>query len=179
MSSDVIKNPNRKKEITVKKSKHIPEWMRLGKEPIVYETNPTDAMFLGNKKGVTMKPVPKNKVEIITKDIPPQQGKVSVGQNNNWFDPEEKKAAEEILFDEVPDLPESEEDSSQQILEPGQYGVLVKDTFVLKTFILAEAEDIIEKILFDQLPQFSKVSIDDILLIRRLSLKVGVLAISE
>ncbi len=192
--SDVIKNPNRKTEqsITVKSSKYVPEWQRLGREPIIYESNPSDVMFLGNnnkKKG--------QKVPSSTKPKsvqPPQQTKVSVGQNANWFDAEEKQ--EPILYEEVSDPPEqssfevSEDEENvaaeaqmeekSEKLSPGEYGILVKDVLIAKTSSLSKAEEIIDKILFGQAEQFSDINFDDdIMLIRRIPLKIGVLAIDR
>lgn len=212
MSDDVIKNPNRKLgQPVVRSSKYIPEWQRLGKEPMIYETNPNDVMVLGGKKKTPMKtsnlkpstqapgqehaPVLPPKTKRPETEIqPPQQAKVSIGQNGNWFDVEEDKQPP-IAYDEIPDPPksdfevsdeesdeESEEDDksdSTEMLKPGEYGILVKNTFVAKTSSLSEAEVILEKILFDELPAFSKVTMDDIMLIHRLTLKVGVLALSE
>lgn len=213
MANDIIKNKNRViGKIPVQKSKYVPEWQRLGKEPVIYEANPSDAMFLNNKKrapvktqspGTTFAPKTKQQIQMAPGqehapvqppktrkpqviEGPPQQTKVSSGQNTNWFGSHEDNPNEDISYDEIqtpPDFEVSEEDESvesdEQILKPGEYGVLVKDTFVLKTHSLSDAEAMVEKILFDELPAFSKVTIDDIILIRRLSLKVGVLAVSE
>lgn len=195
MSSDeIIKNPRRKNKPVVR-TKHVPEWIRLGKEPIVYEANPSDVMFLNNKKRSPMKssavseqtPVqpPKVKRASAVESSVPQHTKISVGQSRNWFE-EDPSTSEEILYEEIADPPESEEAEesveesvTEQVLDSGEYGVLVKGFVVMKTFVLKEAEAMIEKILFDQVPEFSKVSIDDISLIMRLPLKVGVLAVLE
>jgi len=203
MSDDIIKNPHRKNK-PVARSKYVPEWARLGKEPIVYEGNPSDAMFLNSKKRSPMKSSnvvtsntdlnqeqtvvhqpPKVKRAPVVENSIPHQTKISVGQNKNWFDSEEDPdASSDIMYDEIPDPPSpvlSDDSgvSDEQSLQPGEYGVLIKGVVVVKTFVLKEAEAIIEKILFDQLPQFSKVSIDDIALHMRLPLKVGVLAVLE
>ncbi len=197
MSDKIIKNPYRKDKSSLTHSKYVPEWIRLGKEPIIYEGNSSDAMFLNTKKRSPMKPsnVASNQEQAVTqspkiKKAPvvenhiPHQTKISVGQNENWFDPRsDPDASADIMYDEIPDPPSSLLDDSgisdEQSLQPGEYGILIKGVIVVKTFILKEAEAMIEKILFDQLPQFSKVSIDDIALHMRLPLKVGVLAVLE
>lgn len=212
----MIKNPNRKPEqsTTIKSSKYVPEWQRLGKEPMVYEANPSDAMFLGNNKKRSQKvpthqPVqsvqqapgqehtfvqpPKTKLPV-TENQPPQQAKVSVGQNSNWFDVEEEKQ-NPISYDEISDPPgqavfevsEEETETTHTVekaeesenLASGEYGILVKDALVAKTSSLSKAEEIIEKILFEQIEQFSNVTFDDVMLVHRLPLKIGVLAIDR
>lgn len=215
MPDDVIKNPNRKTgQPAVKPSKYVPEWQRLGKEPVIYEANPSDAMFLNNNKKrapvKTQSPNtnPTSKVQAPGQEhapvsppktkkpepeaTPPQQTKVSVGQNVNWFDVE-KENQSDILYDEIPDPPDSafevsdesdepdapDQGSEDEALNPGDYGVFVKGELVYKTASLREAESFVEKVLFDEVPDFSKVTIDDIMLIRRLALKIGVLAVSE
>lgn len=221
MPDDVIKNPNRKPEqsTTVRSSKYVPEWQRLGKEPMIYEANPSDAMFLGNNNKKRSQKVPppaqpskpaqvqqapgqehafvqppKTK-RPVAEVQPPQQAKVSVGQNGNWFDAEEERQ-EPIPYEDVPDPPGqpafevSEEDEPEEAapvekaedsekLAPGEYGILVKDVLIAKTPSLSKAEGIIDKILFEQIEQFSDVTFDDVMLIRRLPLKVGVLAVDR
>lgn len=219
MPDDVIKNPNRKPEnsTVVRHSKYVPEWQRLGKEPMIYEANPSDAMFLGNnnKKRSPKVPPPAQPTKPqqapgqehafvqppktkrpAAETQPPQQTKVSVGQNGNWFDVEEEKQ-EPIAYEEIPDPPgqpafevseEETEDAPQEKVEesedsekllPGEYGVLIKDVLIAKTSSLSKAEGVIDKILFEQLEQFADVTFDDIMLIRRLPLKMGVLAVDR
>lgn len=144
-------------------------------------------------KGVSEKTAPstinqKNKVENL-----PQKTNVAIGQNKNWFEgtseEEEKLGSEKIDYDSIA-MPhessvEDEEDviSNEEhesgVIQPGEYGVVVQGAVIFQSFVLSEAEAMIERILFDQLPEFSKIGVNDIVLIKRLPLKVGVLAVLE
>lgn len=191
-----FKNPNRKVDQSmIKSSKYLPEWQRLGKEAIVYETNPSDLILLNGKKKESVKTLKPsvlsngliNPLKVKPQpDSLPQQTKVSVGLHNNWLDSTEEKQSP-ISYDDVPDPPKPdsemldeviEEPESIEILKSGEYGIFVKNVFVVKTTLLSESEEIIEKILFDEIPAFSKVSMGDIMLIHRLPLKIGVLAVT-
>ena len=221
MPDEVIKNPNRKTEqIAVKPSKYVPEWQRLGKEPVVFEPNPSDAMFLGNKKKTPKAPVvnssaapkmpqqapgqehapvspPRTRKQEV--ESPPQQTKVSVGRNSNWFGTTENGAQltdkqPDIPYDsvEVPDLEVSSDSgateeetlqttasSDEEHLLPGEYGILIKDVLIAKTSSLTKAEGLIEKLLFQEVSEFPNVTFDDVMLIHRLPLKIGVLAVQS
>lgn len=175
----IIKNPNRKNGPPDKKA-YVPEWVRLEREPLVNKVNPNDFLMESKRK---------------RKVIPaPTQTKVSVGLKENWFDAaEDPKVSEEILYDDVPDPPseEFEEEVSEPELEsaefnpepvksplkPGEYGLFVKGVFVVKTTSAEEIKEAIETIIFDNLPNFSGISLEDITLVKRIDLKVGIIGL--
>ncbi len=136
----------------------------------------------------------------------PNQTRVNVGLNKNWFEdsssneeilfdeipdpplPESDSFVDDALpeFD-VPDL-ESEDASGLELedfgngtedneqVQPGEYCLLVRGNLVAKSLFKEEVEEIIEKILFDQAYGLTNVTIEDIVLMKRIPLRVGILA---
>ncbi|HLG28321.1 MAG TPA: hypothetical protein VI423_11090 [Paenisporosarcina sp.] len=199
MSNDkVIKNPGRKVG-PVERQVYVPEWVRLGREPIVQETNPRDFTMVGSKKNPPQRSLSTlseaqapiqlpNKAMAHVVSTPPQQTKVTVGMSKNWFDASDNhEVTDEILYDEVPDPPiEAEVDDQDKPsehlqliggIEAGSYGIIVRGVLAAKADSAKEAEAIVESILFDGLPNFSGVLLEDIIVMKRIPLKVGVLTV--
>lgn len=205
MSNNFFKNPNRKPSSAAKHSKYVPEWIRLGKEPHYYENNPNDALLSKGRKRTLVQPqqgYKNQETHLVVKGTSektslPKKTNVAVGQNKNWFEgtpeEEEKVGSEKINYDSIAvpndshsdhledeeDVVSDEEHNEPNGIQPGEYGVIVQGVIIFQTSILSEAEAMIERILFDQLPEFSKIGVNDIVLIKRLPLKVGVLAVLE
>lgn len=121
--------------------------------------------------------------------------KVSVGTHKNWFEAHiDPQATDPILYEEIPDPPEVEElevedempeqqeqqeqNEHQDLsdIEPGYYAIFVKGDLIYSSQSSTDIEKVIEDILFDQQETANSVTLDDIILVKRISLKVGVLA---
>lgn len=178
-------------------STYVPEYVKLGKEPIVYEGKSMGSTPppITNKKVARQHPQPAQQntrqvpQQIVTHSgtqaatqLTTQPTRVPSVGNRNWYEgtPEEevRVSTQEFSYDEIPTpaTGDSEEDELA-ILEPGEYGVLIRNQIVWSSTSLQEVESFIEKILFGSVQEYSDVSPNDIVLIKRIPFKVGVAAI--
>lgn len=159
---NVIKNKKRKEKSDVVLD-YVPEWARLGKEPSFQDQTPDERI-----KEETV--VEKKKKEI------PEQLKINIGQNSDWksVSEEEKELTKEILVKDVPDPPKKEVKTNKSFfLSGGEYGVIVKNKLIKKSSSLEDCELVVQQLLFnDEL----ELTVDDIVLIKRFTLKFGVIA---
>lgn len=150
--SDVIKNPDRQKKIV---EPYTPEYQRLGKDPIIDQYDPE--IFTKQKKKHESFDVPK-------------QAHANVGQNSNWFEPSSPATSKQKR---VVGSKQNGVAASSNIDE-GQYCILISNKIVATSDSKIEIENIIESILFDEGKEFENVTISDIMLIKRVPIKVGV-----
>lgn len=183
MSDDVIKNPARNEPRFM--GYYEPEYKRLNKEPII--TNPKKFDFMENK--------PKEKS---VSDVP-EQTHVFVGRNQNWFEtskevieasiknesleildepkePEFKSVVDELEknVDEVMEKPQLKIDS----LEIGNYCLFYKgELLTIDSYTNESITEFIESIIFGSDSKYEGLSVNDLILVKRLPIKVGVLVV--
>ena len=182
MSKDeFIKNPNRKYSGLQQSNKYTPEYLRLGREPIVLKPEKNLAKDL---KGLKKAPGTKSASDTIP----------YVGQQN-WYDihlnkieDEEKAGTEEIFAEDVPDVPDVPDDlqetseektilnqsSNLEDLSPGEYCLVVKGSVIASSDSKEGLEAILESLIFDNESEFD---VNEIILLKRLPLKIGVLVL--
>lgn len=137
---------------------------------------------------------PPNTVREKPQDLPPETSphKVSVGVHKNWFEIHSgTETNDEVLYDEIPSPPEmsdeqfevsddvpteSSDEPTLADVEPTHYALFVKGALIYSSQLIGEIEKIIEEILFDQ-ESLGNLTLDDIVLVKRIPLKVGVLAV--
>lgn len=184
MPDDVIKNPARKERLI---EPYEPEYKRLNREPEIKEVKVYDFQ---NRKGKSPKRiVDEEPQQILPQSLDgnvPQQTHVFVGQNNNWFDSGPKSIVNEIEKT-VNDLVEKTEEaviennaepSIPRIsdVEAGNYCLFIKGDIIAISESKDSLVNFVESILFDNDPKFKDITVNDLLLVKRLHLKVGVLA---
>lgn len=152
---DLIKNARRQTT-----ESYIPNWLRLNKEPL-----PLDLKSRSQAQ-------PRNM-------LMPQPSSTSLVESRPVLkrasQPSEEDLKRPLSFEEVPDLPEQAPSQMLEAeLEPNQFGIVIGGDFLFKSFDITEIESTIEQILLT-----SEVLLDDISLIHRLPIKMGVVAITQ
>lgn len=202
MSEDnkIIKNPKRNVEATERPprpARHIPEWVKYGKEPNIFDVSNKDFVVEKGRKQrgrnssiVHQAPYPEhapvqppitNKINAGRRPLQPQT-KLSVGANSNWFEQQDSDGNEPIMYDEIPNPPDDGievEDSSdykeeRSELEPNEYGIFIKGVLVAWAFTSKEVEALMEKFIFDT---NNEISVEDLIVLKRVEIKVGVLTV--
>lgn len=92
-------------------------------------------------------------------DVPTQMH-ANVGQNSTWFDQTQQVAAQ------------AKPSKNKYNIGEGQYCLLLRDKIYAITNDKEEIESVVESLLFDG----SGYNIDDVVLIKRIHLKIGVIA---
>lgn len=157
--SDVIKNPDRQKKTV---EPYTPEYQRLGKDPVVVPYDP--AIFSKPDAGV------------------PKQVHANVGQSSNWFEPpqnitssaiDSSTKAKRVVSAKTVNNNVSIANGSNDIVE-GQYCLLIRNKIFAISDSKSEIENMIESILFDDGKEFENLTINDLVLIKRMPIRVGV-----
>jgi hypothetical protein len=156
-NEDVIKNQNRNK-IRPEKEEYVPNYIRLAKEPVVKELSQKDK-YLFEKNTLENFKVPK-------------QAKVYSGNNENWSDSLSEK--EEVKLENKSTKKIDKEIST---IPPGDYALFVKNELITSSSDLNELESLMEEMLFGG--SFKDLSIEDIVLMKRVKIKIGVVSVGE
>ena len=184
MADDVIKNPARKTSHATREP-YTPEYVRLGRDPVVNEVNKGDFM-IGRKA--------KKRYSLTETSEPSSMGPLPRSQSETkktdeavrWFDESEDNA--DIPYDEIELPPEvknlaedevqetDEEDVSLNGMLPGEYCVFVCGALISSCMTREEAELLIQQVLCEDYDSH-EVTINDIMLLKRLPIKVGVLSV--
>lgn len=182
--SKIIKNPLRIQHQPQKQSSYVPEWVKLNKEPIIsdkaIQPMPRSDKIQHNQK-TGMGPVPSAKTTSKTsfstsetvpmpfdhdKDIMYSEIDVPdslVDLANPFNLPNE--------YESIDDQDDSEGNESSELL-PGEYVVLMRGKQVHRGMELSVVEEVVENLLFKE-----TCTLEDIMVLRRIKLKIGVLAV--
>ena len=207
MDDRVIKNPARKKAVT--REPYTPEYIRLGRDPVVNAVKSAEFMVSRKKRrqdlpeidSGSMGPVPRSSVtrgasdegvsfelasdpneEIAYDDIP--EPPVDIQDNPQEDDQSDSDLLDALLADseesDDSDLDELKPDDLEpedlNRTQPGEYCLYVCGILVAQGLGQEDAELIIQRFLSEDDPNFKEITINDIILMKRIPVRVGVLA---
>lgn len=191
MADDVIKNPARNLP-QIQRESYTPEYIRLNMEPVIQKVNKNDFLIGKKNRAPLSAPAEESSMGPMPSQAFASLGKEEAVVTGKWFeemknDPNAPIEADSVKFpeDDQFDLVPSEVETSSseendifelQDLEPKTYCVFVCGTLVSKSISKEEAELLIQRMLSEDTPPFKDINMDDIMLLKRLQFRVGVIS---
>lgn len=193
MDDNVIKNPNRTKPQKVNKSTYVPEWQKLGYEPANLSDKSKDFVMYQKQDKLKREKIAYSPVGIAPiQEYAPIQPPKAIKQNMEYDEDlpslyMEEESSRPISWEETPSPPVNEDviddsdtstsddvenQNSLENIKDGFYSIFIKETLIFSSESLSEIKKAIESMITNS---ELDITVEDIMVFKKLSLKVGVL----